>query len=106
MNTTMQSEALARATQGASTANYGTIFEGFAAMGVPEGDILPRVNVLTFHAWKAKGRSVKKGEHGVRVVTWIPFAKEERAADGTTKVVEGKRCKVAVVFHVSQTREL
>ena len=99
----LQAEALARATGNTSALNYGAIYSGFLAKGIAEEDIIPRVNVLTFHAWKAKGRSVRKGEHGVRVVTWIPFEKRERQPDGTEKIVGGKRCKGAVVFHVSQT---
>ena len=46
------------------TTNYNDLF---AAKGIPPESILPRVNVLTFWAWKALGRSVRNGEHGVRV---------------------------------------
>lgn len=98
--TELQREALERATQGESMANYGAIFSGFMARGIPESDIHPRENVLTFHAWKAKGRVVKRGEHGVKVVTWIPVR------DKDTDEVTGKRCKTAVVFHETQTTEL
>jgi hypothetical protein len=51
--------------------NYSAIFQGFMAKGIAETDIKPRENVFTFHAWKALGRSVKRGEHGVKVVTFI-----------------------------------
>jgi hypothetical protein len=98
--TELQQEALSRATQGDSMVNYAAIYSGFAAKGIAECDISPRVNVLTFHAWRAKGRSVKKGEHGVKVTTWIPVK------DKDTGEVTGKRPKTAVVFHVSQTTEL
>lgn len=95
----MQQEALDRATQGASVANFPAIFEGFRAKGIAEADIMPRINVLTFHAWKAKGRSVKKGEKGVKVVTFVPVEDD----DGN---VVGTRSSTAVVFHVSQTESI
>jgi hypothetical protein len=66
-----QMEALDRARNGESWTNYATIFAGFIEKGIPEPDIRPRENVFTFNAWKALGRSVKRGEHGVRVVTFI-----------------------------------
>src|SRR5947208_12156767 len=72
--TEMQAEALDRARNGMSWSNYPGIFEGFMAKGIAESDIKPRENVFTFHAWKALGRSVKKGEHGVKVVTFITVA--------------------------------
>src|SRR5258708_37737286 len=70
----MQAEALDRATAGQTFTNYPAIYSGFQAKGIPEADIKPRENVFTFNAWKALGRSVKKGEHGVKVVTFITCA--------------------------------
>ena len=84
--------ALHRATQGRSTSNYVPIFMGFMEKGIPQHDILPRENVLTYHAWQAKGRHVRKGEHGVKVTTWIDLPEEQK-----------KICKTTTVFHVSQT---
>jgi hypothetical protein len=63
----MQIEALDRARTSQALTNYPAIFEGFMAKGIAEADIKPRENVFTFHAWKALGRSVKRGAHGVRV---------------------------------------
>lgn len=99
-NTELQTEALYRARGGVSMANYGAIYEGFALLGISAADIKPRENVLTFNAWRALGRTVKRGEHGVKVVTWIPVK------DKTTGELTGKRPKTATVFHVSQTCEL
>ena len=65
----IQQEALARAVQSPSMANYPAIFAGFTAKGIAEADIKPRENVFSFHAWKALGRQVRKGEHGVRIAT-------------------------------------
>ena len=98
----MRLEALQRATEGDSVANYPAIYTGFAAMGIPESEIRPRENILTFHAWKAKGRSVKKGEHGVRVTTYVMVG-EERDGAGTVTKQGCRTAKTAVVFHISQT---
>src|SRR5262249_8764012 len=96
----MRREALDRAQNGLSMSNYPAIDAGFAAMGIAESDIEPRVNVLTFHAWKAKGRSVMKGQHGVRVVTFIMVGGELNEATGE---LEGgyRKPHTSVVFHIS-----
>lgn len=98
--TQMHQEALARAVAGQTMANYPAIFEGFAEKGIPVADIRPRENVFTFNAWKALGRYVRKGEHGVKVVTWVPV--KERDEHGN-EVITGSRARTAVVFHISQT---
>ena len=92
----MRQEALSRAANGQSLTNYPAIIEGFAGKGIPIDDIKPRENVFTFNAWKALGRSVKKGEHGVKVLTFIEVDKSE---DGETS----RRPWKTTVFHVSQT---
>jgi hypothetical protein len=89
-----QRDSLDRAENGESMANYPAIYEGFAAKGIPEADIQPRVNVFTYKAWRAKGRQVRRGEKAVKVVTWIP-------SDDTPK--SRAFPKTAFVFHVSQT---
>ena len=108
-------EALARApnTHG-STRNYMVIISGFAAKGIPPAEIKPRENVLTFWAWKALGRRVRKGEHGVKVVTFIECKGKGRKAEQTENVDDQeqkgrpKRSRhsrpwTTTVFHVSQT---
>jgi antirestriction factor ArdC-like protein len=98
-----QQEALDRATTSASFANYPAIYQGFIAKGIPEADILPRENVFTFHAWKAKGRSVRKGEHGVKVTTFITIGDKTDPVTGE-KISEGyRRPHTTTVFHISQT---
>jgi N-terminal domain of anti-restriction factor ArdC len=100
----MQQDALGRAIGNQSTMNYGAIFDGFMEKGIPESDILPRENVFTYHAWRALGRQVRRGEHGVKVTTWIPTERKERdETTGEVKVSAGRICHTAVVFHVSQT---
>lgn len=102
-----QQEALHNALYGRSWANYPAIIQGFIDKGIPEQDILPRENVFTFHAWKALGRRVKKGEHGVKVSTWVPMEKtvEQQTEDGQTekKTIASRRPWMTTVFHVSQT---
>jgi hypothetical protein len=102
-----QQEALHNARYGRSWANYPAIIQGFIDKGIPEQDILPRENVFTFHAWKALGRRVKKGEHGVKVCTWVPMEKtvEQQTEDGQAekKTVTSRRPWMTTVFHVSQT---
>lgn len=105
----MRAEALARATGGLSMTNWPAIFAGFLEKGIPEADIRPRENVLTFNAWKALGRHVRKGEHGVRVVTYVQIQERAEAKEPQAEGAEPKARKVArrprsaVVFHVSQT---
>jgi hypothetical protein len=98
-------EALERATTGQALTNYPAIFAGFMAKGIAEADIKPRENVFTFDAWKALGRSVRKGEHGVKVVTFITCQgkADVDAADPEAKPVTYRRPHTTTVFHISQT---
>lgn len=106
----IQQEALSRAASGQSFTNWPAILNGFTAKGIPETDIRPRENVFTYHAWRALGRQVRRGEHGVKVVTFVAVkgkgeATEEAATnDSTNKPKRGfRRPWTATVFHVSQT---
>lgn len=96
-----QQEALSRAVNGITISNYPVIYEGFVAKGIPEKDICPRENIFTFNAWLALGRCVNKGEHGVKIPTYVPVEDEDK--DGKPKVVTVP--KMTTVFHVSQTVE-
>jgi hypothetical protein len=95
-----RAEALSRATTGQSFANYPAIIEGFIAKGIPVDDISPRENVFTYQAWKAKGRQVRKGEHGVRIATMVEMTK----GDGE-EAERFRRPWFTTVFHYSQTDE-
>ena len=86
----MQTESLVRTRSGNSMSNYMQIIVGFMEKGIAEEDIKPRENVFTFNAWRALGRTVKKGENGVRVTTYIPV-KEVKNLDGTVKRKAGSR---------------
>jgi len=94
-----QMESLNRAKNGDSLANFPAIISGFMDKGINASDIIPRVNVFTYNAWKALGRQVNKGEHGVKVVTWID------AHDKTTGLPT-KLCRHSTVFHISQTNPI
>jgi hypothetical protein len=95
-------EALTRAVSGQTMSNYPAIFQGFIAKGIPESEIRPRENVFTFEAWKALGRYVRKGEHGVKVVTFAETKSKEVDRD-TDEPKFIRRPWSTTVFHVSQT---
>jgi hypothetical protein len=103
----IQQEALSRAIGSQALTNWPAIFAGLTAKGIPEVDIKPRENVFTYQAWRALGRQVRRGEHGVKVTTWVPMEKNTGETDPETgeekKVPLGKRCWTATVFLVSQT---
>lgn len=99
----MAKESLERAVNNQSEANYETIINGFMEMGISESDIIPRVNVFTFNAWKALGRVVKKGEKGVRVVTCIPCTKKDEETGEEIKVTKKTS---TTVFHITQTQQI
>jgi hypothetical protein len=98
-------EALTRAISGQSLSNFPAIFQGFAAKGIPESEIKPRENVFTFDAWKALGRVVRRGEHGVKIVTFIDCQSKETDPD-TGERERLRRPWTTTVFHVSQTEPL
>lgn len=101
-------EALSNALAERSLANYPAILEGFMARGIPAEQITPRENVFTYHAWRALGRQVRRGESGVKVVTWISKQGAPAAGEGEG-ATEGKSFKFArpvTVFHVSQTEPI
>ena len=98
-------DSLKRAVSEQSFSNFPAIFQGFAAKGIPESEIKPRENVFTFEAWKALGRVVRRGEHGVKVVTMIETKSKEIDQDtGEQKVI--RRPWTTTVFHISQTEPI
>ena len=104
----IQAEALSRAVGNQSLTNWPTIFVGFMAKGIPEADIRPRENVFTYNAWRALGRQVRRGEHGVKITTFVPM-KGKEDTDAANPDTAGKPTRrasrpwTATVFHVSQT---
>lgn len=98
-------ESLKRAVNGQSFSNFPAIFQGFVAKGIAESEIKPRENVFTFQAWKALGRVVRRGEHGVKITTFIESKSKELDRDtGEHKII--RRPWTTTVFHISQTEPL
>jgi hypothetical protein len=89
-------EALARASS-PSIRNAMIVYLAAAERGIDDAE--PGVNVLTFNAWIAKGRAVRKGQKALCKLT-VFF---ERTAETGEKV---KRMTTAAVFHQSQTDPL
>lgn len=87
-------ETLARIQSTVSKNDFAAIVQ-FANCGIHPNDITPRVNVLTFKAWKALGRRVAKGATGQRVTVWVPVEKAGKP--------DGVRPITAILFHESQT---
>ena len=102
----MQQEALSRARDGQTWSNYPAIISGFSARGIPVDEIRPRENVFTYNAWRALGRYVRKGEHGVRVLTFRQEVVKDKDKDGSEKTKIKSRPWFATVFHVSQTEKV
>jgi antirestriction protein ArdC len=100
-----QAESLQKALVGQSVMNYAAIYEGFMARGIAEADIRPRENVFTYNAWIAAGRQVRKGEHGVKVVTFVDMSESEESASKHPDKPKShyRRTWTTTVFHVSQT---
>jgi len=96
-------KALNRIQSNPSVANFSAVYAAFAEKGIPMDNIKPKENVLTFTAWKAKGRCVKKGEKGVKVVSWIEIeGKPAKQGEKTTRKQPIRAC----LFHVTQTKAL
>ena len=102
---TAERESLNRAISSQSFSNFPAIFQGFAAKGIAQSEIKPRENVFTYQAWRALGRQVRRGEHGVKVVTFIDCKSKELDADtGERKII--RRTWTTTVFHISQTEAI
>jgi len=113
-----QAEALTRAVTGQTWSNYPAIFQGFMQKGIAESEIKPRENIFSYQAWRALGRQVRRGEHGVKVVTFIAVESKGRTEGQTDQTEnteapqnppEARRAKTysrprtVSVFHISQT---
>lgn len=104
MNTyEMRQTALRNATTSQSLSNYPMIYQQFMEMGIPEDEIRPRENVFTLNAWRALGRRVKKGVHGVKICTWVPTTATKKNDKGERVEVTRTMPWSTTVFHVSQT---
>lgn len=112
--TQIQAEALSRARGGMSARNYATILAGFTAKGIAAVDIQPRVNIYTYNAWRALGRQVRRGEHGVKVCTFKTADRAPKRRPGESDSGYRQRTQrgggsipwTATVFHISQTDQI
>jgi hypothetical protein len=105
-NLEQANETYGRAVCGQSVMNYAEIIHGFSEMGIEVSEIKPRENVFTFNVWRFKfNRIVKKGQHGVRIVTFIPMEFEDKQHP-EKKPRTIARPRTAVVFHISQTEPM
>lgn len=91
-----QVEAVERCKRSASIRNELAVVAGFLERGIPEAEILPRINVFTYGAWQAQGRQVKRGEKSLRLSVWVPIPGDPGQEP---KLI----ARTAHVFHVSQT---
>ncbi len=98
-----EQNALARARGSLSLANFAPVIIEFTARGIDPAEIKPKENVFGYDAWRALGRQVRKGEHGVRLAVWAPV--ELKNAKPLENGEQPKRllCVGASVFHISQT---
>ena len=99
-------EALERARNGSSLKNDLAVKLAFQNRGIPEAEIKPRENVLTFDAWRALGRTVKKGEHGVKVLTIVEYEEQAKNPEQALSPRRKTAPRRTTVFHVSQTKTL
>jgi hypothetical protein len=101
--TELEDRAYARAVNGTSVSNFEAIIEGFTEKGIAAQDIRPRINVFTFHAWCKAGRCVKKGEHGVKICTYVAMDRVNPVTGAMEQINAPRR---TTVFHLSQTEPL
>lgn len=95
-------EALRRASNPQSATNIATVFAAAQAKGI--GRVNPGIDVLTFAAWKGKGRTIIKGQKALCTVTTFFDRLTKDETTGTTKTV--KMTHQAAVFHISQTKAM
>lgn len=100
-------EALARIQAMGFGKNDVIVIQAFASAGIPPELIDPRHNVLTFRAWKGKGRRVAKGAKSIGVTVWIPMSGKQGApaedSSGEKKPRSNLRPKLTRLFHECQT---
>ena len=90
-------DALTRAQKGASANTDVQVIGFFAAHGI---DATPRLDVFTYAAWQALGRTVCKGESGCRLRVWL---NSKSGSEGDDEGAGRGFFKNVSVFHISQT---
>ena len=80
-----------------STANFQIVALAAAARGC---SCEPYVDWFTYRRWQAQGFQVQRGQHGVKLTTWIPVIDKE------TGEQTGKRPRTASVFCRCQVKPI
>jgi hypothetical protein len=83
------------------TENCEFVVKEFSNRGIPVDEIKPKENVFTFGKWIKRGRSVRRGETGVKICWLARMVKETKNGDKTTF-----RHIYRSVFHISQTDKI
>jgi hypothetical protein len=101
MTTETPSEALQRIQSGYSQ-NDELVLMAFTQAGYT--NVVPRETVLTYRAWKAKGRQVMKGSKSLRVAVYVPIKVEKtNQVKRDDKGGVAMRPRQVALFHISQT---
>lgn len=82
------------------TSNDVAVIQLFADRGIDPETVIPRVTVLTFSAWAAFGRHVKRGEAAIPLPVFEVGSRENKDT-GETETF--RFLKTSHVFHISQT---
>ena len=81
MTEKMTAEQATTFENGYSTASILIVTQALQERGC---DCQPYTDTFTYNRWKAQGMQVQKGEHGIKLMTYIPVTKE--TDDGKTEV--------------------
>ena len=97
-------DALRRALNQKPGANDLAAIIAFEGAGLK--NVQPRVNVLTFNAWKACGRSVLAGQHSVRVGVVLNkvYPMKDDLGEETGETMFRRVPGTAYLFHIIQTQ--
>jgi antirestriction protein ArdC len=97
----MQRAALERARNPRLGPNIARVLAECAERGFVDPPPVPGRTVLTFTAWRALGRTVRRGERGIRIPVVIPTPNDPETGEPGRRIIH-----TAAVFHVSQTDPL
>ena len=79
-------------------------FQGYSAMNaasilaVLHCDCEPYRDVFTYQRWQAQGYQVRKGEHGVRITTWIDASEKRNETEPEAERKTYRLPRSVVVF--------
>lgn len=93
----------ARHFDGYSVANAALVLGALTERGC---SCEPYQDVYTFARWRAQNRTVRRGEHGIRLPVIVTGSREVRDDDGTAQVRAYKLLRTSCVFCRCQTDEI